>query len=118
MHKLLGKESTMEEHARVQVFAIPDGTDIVEWLDDYQRIRMEIAEGKRQPPPAEKHSVIRAYALDRSERYIRDMRTGVRLANVKDVLGKGLLDEFILAYLQSEETATAWEDRFPQTFPF
>ncbi len=118
IHKLVGKDSTHEEHARVQVFAIPDKTDVEEWLADYQRIKTEIAEGKRQPPPAEKHSVIRTYALERSDRYIRDARTGVRLANVKEVMNKGLLDEFILAYLQSEEASVAWDDRFPQTFPF
>ncbi len=118
VHKLLGKETMAEEHARVQVFAIPDGTKIEEWLADYQRIKADIAAGKRPPPPAEKHSVIRTYALDRSDKYIRDMRTGVRLPNVKDVLEKGLLDEFILAYLKTEEAAIAWEDRFPPTFPF
>ncbi len=117
IHKLLG-DSTTEEHARVQVFAIPDGTDVEEWLHDYQRIKADIAAGKRQPPPAEKHSVVRHYALDRSDRYIRDVRTNVRLTNVKEVMGKGLLDAFILAYLRTEEAGVAWEDRFPRTFPF
>ena len=102
----------------MQVFAIPDGTSIETWLGDYQRIKHEIAAGKRQAPPAEKHSVIRTYALDRADRYIRDMRTDVRLSNVNDVLSKGLLDEFILAYLENEEANVTWEDRFPRTFPF
>jgi ATP-dependent Clp protease ATP-binding subunit ClpC len=118
VHKLAGKDSISEEHARVQVFAIPDGTNIEEWFSDYQQIKAEIAAGKRQPPPAEKHSVIRTYALDRSDRYIRDMRTSVRLSNIKDFFAKGLLDEFILAYLEQEEKTVAWEDRFPRTFPF
>ncbi len=118
VHKRVGKDSLTEEHARVQVFAIPDGTDIEGWFADYQQIKGEIAAGKRKMPPAEKHSVVRTYALERSDRYIRDMRTGVRLANVKDFFSKGLLDEFILAYLEQEEKSIAWEDRFPKTFPF
>jgi hypothetical protein len=31
---------------------------------------------------------------------------------------RGVLDEFILAYLTTEEAEVGWEDRYPPTFPF
>ncbi len=39
-------------------------------------------------------------------------------AHTWDVMGRGMIDELILAYLRSEEAALGWEDRFPPTFPF
>jgi hypothetical protein len=88
-------------------------------LDDIKHDLAEtLAERIKEIPARNLHSVIRTYALDRADRYIRDMRTDVRLSNVKDVLNKGLLDEFILAYLENKEAQVTWEDRFPRTFPF
>ncbi|MBN1966001.1 MAG: AAA family ATPase [Anaerolineae bacterium] len=118
IHKLLGKDVTGEDHARVQVFAIPDGTDVKEWLADYQRIKTDIAEGRQSQPPQEKHYVIRVYSLDRGEKFVRDQRTGLRQTNIKDVMQRGKIDEFILAFLRSEEAQVGWEDRYPPTFPF
>jgi protein subunit release factor A len=119
LHRLVGRgETPSEEMARVQVFALPDGTDVVRWLADYQRIKTDINEGRQLAPPQEKHSVIRTYSLDKADRYIRDQRTGVRVTNIKDVMERGMIDEFILAYLKSEEANIGWEDRFPPTFPF
>ena len=37
---------------------------------------------------------------------------------LKDVMQRGMLDEFILAYLKTEEAEVSWEDRYPPTFPF
>ncbi len=119
LHRLLGDPTGVgDELARVQVFALPDGTDVKKWLADYQRIKTEIAEGERPQPPQEKHSVIRVYSLDRGEKFVRDQRTNVRLSAIKDVMQKGKIDEFILAYLKSEEADITWEDRYPPTFPF
>ncbi|MBL1134189.1 MAG: AAA domain-containing protein [Chloroflexi bacterium] len=118
-HKLVGIDGASDELCRVQVFAIPDGTNISRWLSDYQYIKNEIAEGKRPPPPTEKLTVIRTYSLEKQgERFVRDMRTTVRTTRIKDVMEKGRLDDFILAYLQQEDENVAWEDRFPPTFPF
>lgn len=119
LHRLMGEAGGVgEELARVQVFALPDGTDVKKWLEDYQRIKCEIVEGQRPAPPQEKHLVIRNYSLDRSEKFVRDQRTGVRLTAIKDVMQRGRIDEFILAYLKSDEAQIGWEDRYPPTFPF
>jgi len=119
LHRLVGNDAPGDELAQVRVFALPDETNVTSWLADYQRIKTDIAEGRQPPPAQEKHVVIRAYSLDRSDRYIRDMRTGVRTTNVKDVMGKGHIDEFILALLKSDEAnSMSWEDRNPPTFPF
>lgn len=119
LHKLLAVDAGgAEVVARVQVFALPDGTDVKKWLADYQRIKTDIAEGRQPQPPQEKHLVIRAYSLDKSDRFVRDLRTNVRLTNIKDVMERGRIDELILAFLRSEEGAPRWEDRYPPTFPF
>jgi protein subunit release factor B len=120
LHRLLtGRgEAGGEEIARVQIFALPDGTDVKGWLADYQRIKTDINEGRQAAPPQEKHSVIRVYSLDRQERFIRDQRTNIRTTAIKDVMQRGVLDEFILAYLKTEEAEVGWEDRYPPTFPF
>jgi ATP-dependent Clp protease ATP-binding subunit ClpC len=118
LHRLLGRETASDEMGRVQVFALPDGTDVAAWLADYQRIKTEIAEGRQPAPPQERHEVIRVYSLERGDRFVRDQRTGVRLSNIKDVMQRGLIDEFILAFLQSEDAGISWEDRYPPTFPF
>jgi len=118
LHKLAGRDSASDELTQVRVFAIPDNTRISDWLHDYQIAKVEIAEGKRAEPQKEKLTIIRNYSLERTEKYVRDLRTGVRLSNVKEVMGKGLLDELILAFLQTEESNVTWEDRFPPTFPF
>ena len=52
------------------------------------------------------------------ERFIRDIRTNVRTVQIKEVMEKGQLDDFILAFLEQEEAAGTWEDRFPPTFPY
>lgn len=118
LHKLAGRDSSSDELAQVRVYAIPDHTSIAEWLRDYQIIKTEIAEGKRAEPAKENLTVVRTYSLDRPEKFIRDLRTGMRLTNIKEVMGKGQLDELILAYLQTEEASVTWEDRFPPTFPY
>ena len=118
LHRLLTNDSGGEEMTRVQVFAIPDGTNVRNWLADYQRIRTDISEGRQPHPPAEKHSVIRVYSLDRAEKFIRDQRTSVRLTQIKDIMQRGKIDDFILAYLKSDEAQLGWEDRYPPTFPF
>ncbi|HRE46808.1 MAG TPA: AAA family ATPase [Aggregatilineales bacterium] len=119
VHRMGGREGGggNSEFANARVYAIPDTTKIAIWLHDYQAVLGEIAAGRRDAPPPEKYTVIRVYALDRSEVYIRDLRTGLRVRDVKAVL-KGGIDPFILAYLRTEEAALTWEDRFPTTFPF
>jgi ATP-dependent Clp protease ATP-binding subunit ClpC len=118
LHRLLTGDTVGEDMARVQVFALPDGTDVTKWLADYQRIKTDIAEGQRPEPPQERHSVIRVYSLDRGDKFVRDQRTGVRTTHIKDVMARGQIDEFILAYLRSEEAQVGWEDRYPPTFPY
>lgn len=105
----------------VRVFAIPDDVNIDKWLSEYQRIKMDIHEGKRPAPPQQRHSVVRMYSLGRQgERFVRDMRTGVRTVRIKDVLEKGVLDEFILSFLHRDDQSNgrSWEDRYPPTFPY
>lgn len=119
IHRQEGYELSGEELARVQVFAIPDGTDIHQWLKDYQNIKLDILQGRRPSPPQEKQTIVRSYSLSKhGTRFIRDMRTGIRTTRVKDVMEKGKLDEFILAILQKDHGKVVWEDRFPPTFPF
>lgn len=113
------RDGVGDEMVRVQVFAIPDGTNIEDWLGDYREIRVDIDEGRRNAPPQEKHTIIRTYSLEKqAERFIRDMRTNVRTVQVKEVMERGDLDDFILAYIEKEEASVGWEDRFPPTFPF
>jgi protein subunit release factor B len=117
LHRL-EREGT-DEMVQIQVFAIPDNTNLNDWLSDYREIKVDIDEGRRPAPPAEKLTIIRTYSFDRpGERFIRDTRTNVRIVQVKEVMEKGQIDEFILAYLDKEERNVGWEDRFPPTFPF
>lgn len=117
LHRL--ERDGSDELAYMQVFAIPDGTNIDEWLNDYREIKVDIEEGRRAAPPNERLTVIRFYALDKQgERFIRDTRTNVRSIRIKDVMERGQIDDFILAYLEQEERGVGWEDRFPPTFPF
>ncbi len=51
--------------------------------------------------------IIRIYAPD-GDRHVRDLRTEVRTTKVREVL-EGDLDAFVLAYLKSQEAATAWD---------
>jgi PCRF domain len=118
LHRLAAREASADQLAQVRVYAIPDGTAVSDWLNDYHKIKQEISDGKRPEPQHTPYPVIRVYSLDRTEKFIRDARTGVRLTNTRDVMGKGLLDEFILAYLRTEEANMSWEDRFPPTFPY
>lgn len=120
LHRLLrGDLPGEEEIARVQVFALPDDTNVTDWLGEYQRIKAEIASGQRPQPPQERHAVIRLYSLDRGEKFVRDQRTGVRLTNIKGIMQKGQIDPLILAYLREQEDGPPhWEDRNPPTFPF
>lgn len=116
LHRL-EKDGT-DEIANVQVFAIPDGTNIDEWLHDYREIKVDIEQGRRPAPPNEKLTVIRLYSLEKqNERFIRDMRTNTRTAEIKAVMDKGQIDDFILSYLEKEDSG-GWEDRFPPTFPY
>ncbi|HLA42914.1 MAG TPA: hypothetical protein VJZ27_05735, partial [Aggregatilineales bacterium] len=119
LHRL-ENDPQSDELVQILVFAIPDGTSIEEWLKDYREIKVDIEQGNRPPPPNEKLTVIRVYSLDKAqgERYIRDMRTNMRTVQIKDVMNKGQLDDFILAYLDKEEGTSTWEDRFPPTFPY
>ncbi len=118
IHQRTGYETRGDELVRVRVFAIPDKTNIREWLSDYLRIKAEIRDGTRPQPPKEKHSIVRIYSLGKAgERFVRDTRNGTRTTRVKDVLQKGRIDEFILAHLR-ETSGADWEDRFPPTFPF
>lgn len=108
-----------DDVVRVRVFAIPDNTNIRDWLNDYQRIKAEMQEGRRPATAQEKQSIIRIYSFGKpGDRYVRDTRTGIRNTRVKDVLEKGQLDEFILALLRQDGVGVDWDDRFPQTFPF
>jgi len=118
LHRL-EQEHHSDELVHILVFAIPDATNMAEWLHDYREIKTDIEQGKRPPPPAEKLTIVRVYSLDKGqgERFIRDMRTNLRSVQIKEVMEKGLLDDFILSYLEKEDSNT-WEDRFPPTFPF
>jgi ATP-dependent Clp protease ATP-binding subunit ClpC len=120
LHRLHGRDSANDVLAQVRVYAIPDGKAIIKWLRDYQQIKADIGTGKRPAPePNREHfTVIRAYSTDRAEKFIRDLRTGIRQPDVKAVLGKGMLDEFILGLLRKQDTQVQWEDRYPPTFPY
>ncbi|MBX3085580.1 MAG: AAA family ATPase [Anaerolineae bacterium] len=120
LHRLHGRDSAADVLAQVRVYAIPDSKSIPRWLRDYQVVKAEIAEGKRPAPePNKEHfTVIRAYSIERTEKFVRDLRTGTRQPDVKSVLGKGMLDEFILAYLRKQDAQVMWEDRYPPTFPY
>ncbi|CAG0974418.1 ATP-dependent Clp protease ATP-binding subunit ClpC [Anaerolineae bacterium] len=117
IHRSIGRESSVDEFALVRVYAIPDTVKIKTWLEDYQRVKEEITAGLRDAPQPEKQQIIRLYTLDRGERFVRDLRTGLRLTQIKEVL-KGMIDPFILAFLRTEESDVTWEDRFPPTFPY
>ncbi|MBX3063001.1 MAG: AAA family ATPase [Anaerolineae bacterium] len=122
LHRLHGRDSSSQDQlALVRVFAIPDGKSVPRWLRDYQFIKSEIMEGRRPEPESETrkpgYTIIRDYSLDKTERYARDLRTGVRLTDTKSVFG-GAMDEFILAYLRTQDSTILWEDRYPPTFPY
>ena len=53
--------------------------------------------------------IIRLYAPE-GNRFARDLRTGVETTQVREVF-EGMLDEFILAYLKTEEAAAAWTEQ-------
>jgi|GEM_PF-1678329 len=118
LHRL-DKDNYSEDMVQLQVYAIPDHTDIEEWLRDYWDIRVDIAMGNRQAPKREKLSIVRIYSLDKGlgERFIRDTRTNIRTADIQDVMEKGQLDDFILGFLE-QDGISGWDDRNPPTFPF
>ena len=51
--------------------------------------------------------IVRLY-LPEGDRYVRDLRTDLRTTQVREVF-EGALDEFILAYLKTEEARRAWD---------
>lgn len=120
LHRLEQDIQSADELIQVTIYAMPDGTNITDWLRDYREIKVDIDEGRRPAPRNEKLNVIRIYSLDRGagERFIRDVRTNQRTLMIKEVMEKGELDEFILALLETETDNNAWEDRFPLTFPY
>ncbi len=110
LHKLIGREGSGEEIAVAEVFALVDGVDVDAWLEEYLSTQRRLARNRSMPHQQQFYSVIRTYALGKTDKYIRDLRTGVRLTNVKEVMGKGMLDDFILAYLHQEEPASGLQD--------
>src|SRR5262249_38676313 len=62
--------------------------------------------GSETPEEEGVPEVIRLY-MPEGDRYVRDLRTDVRTTRVREVLD-GDLDEFILAYLKTEEAGIAW----------
>ena len=53
--------------------------------------------------------VIRLYVRE-GERMVKDLGTGMRTTQVNQVF-EGAIDEFILAYLKTQEASDAWERR-------
>jgi protein subunit release factor B len=110
-HKLLIRSKDIDATARVQVVSVQvetldEDTSAHEYLNRTMAERPQTAEGGQQK--AKIPEVIRIYAPD-CDRYVRDLRTEVRTTRV-DEMFEGDLDEFILAYLKTEEAGVAWQE--------
>jgi ATP-dependent Clp protease ATP-binding subunit ClpA/protein subunit release factor B len=113
-HKLLIRSEDPDPAAPFQTVAVrvealgdadpPHDALQREWEEEQER--KAGADGKRKKTD-ETVEVSRLYAPD-GDRYVRDLRTDIRTTQVRDVFD-GDLDEFILAYLRTEEAAAAWE---------
>ncbi len=63
--------------------------------------------GRKKQEAEESYEVIRLYSPE-GERFVRDLRTEVKTTQVTQVL-EGDLDDFVLAWLRTEEVAEAWK---------
>jgi protein subunit release factor B len=116
-HKLLLREEDSAvapfQTALVSVEALPEEAPAYQhllqrWEKEREEAEKAAKAGSEPPKKAEGlPEVIRVYAPD-GDRFVRDLRTGVRTTQVREVL-EGELDEFILAYLRTEEADAAWE---------
>jgi ATP-dependent Clp protease ATP-binding subunit ClpC len=96
LHKRIGEGGRPDEIAQVRVLPLADGTEIDSWLE---KVAGEYALASSPARYMEKHTVIRTYSPGH---YVRDLRTGLRLTNIQDVLKDGMIDPFILTYLEQE----------------
>jgi ATP-dependent Clp protease ATP-binding subunit ClpA/protein subunit release factor B len=110
-HKLLFRNDETEatapfQTAVVEVEALGEEVPAQEYLNAMWEKAQEQPVKDRKQKAEEVPKIIRVYVPD-GDRHVRDLRTGVRTVQVNEVFD-GELDEFILAYLKSEEAATAW----------
>lgn len=69
-----------------------------------REIRKNVKKSRQDPAP----EIIRIYSPE-GERFVRDVRTDIRVTRVQEVLD-GQIDEFILAYLKTKEPEAAWNE--------
>ena len=110
-HKLVLRPEDSDGAAPVQttvvsVEALEDETAAGEHLEAEAEKAAQEAAGTR-PKPTEVPEVVRIYSPD-GDRFVRDVRTGVRTNRVREVF-EGDLDELILAYLKTAEAQKAWD---------
>ena len=112
-HKLLFRDADTEVAAPVQTAVVQveslaeDASAHEQLVQEWEEQQKESAAGARWKP-SEVPPIVRVYAPD-GDRHVRDLRTEVRTSLVKETL-EGDLDAFILAYLKSEEAASAWDE--------
>lgn len=110
-HKLVLRPEDSEGAAPVQtavvsVESLDEETAAGAHLEAEAEKAVHEAAGQRATPP-EVPEVIRIYSPE-GDRFVRDVRTGVRTNRVRDVF-EGDLDELILAYLKTAEAEQAWD---------
>jgi uncharacterized protein (DUF433 family) len=100
------KRPELPREAIVEVEALGEEVPAHEYLNAMWEKAQEQPVKDRKQKAEEVPKIIRVYVPD-GDRHVRDLRTGVRTVQVNEVFD-GELDEFILAYLKSQEAATAW----------
>ena len=111
VHKLAARgDGSGEEHARVQAFASRMAPASKPGWPITSRSSTKSSRASARPRPPRNTVSFGRTPWTGPILTSRDMRTSVRLSNVDDVLAKGLLDEFILAYLENEEANVTWEN--------
>ncbi len=79
---------------------------LLELWEEAEKARQERAATRAKRASKDAPEIVRLYMPD-GDRHVRDLRTDLRTTRVKEVL-EGDLDEFILAYLRTEEAVEAW----------
>lgn len=90
----------------VNVKGLDDEASPLHFLnEEFPRKEYSRSGGREKEMP----EVIRLYVRE-GERMVKDLRTGMRTTQVNQVF-EGAIDEFILAYLKTQEASDAWERR-------